>query len=37
MKREWNDPTIEPITSLAEAANSFYLSTDGFKKGSLKP
>ena len=36
MKREWNDPTIEPITSLAEAANSFFSLKDGFKKGSKK-
>ena len=36
MKREWNDPTIEPITSLAEAANSVFTLTDGSKKGSSK-
>ena len=36
MKREWTDPTIEPITSLAEAANSVFTLTDGSKKGSTK-
>ena len=35
MKTAWEDPTIEPITSLAEAANNILGGLDGIKKGSL--
>ena len=31
----WADPTIEPITSLAEAANSAFPAKDGVVKGSF--
>ena len=35
MKRDWEDPTIQPITSLAQAANSAFPATDGLTKGSF--
>ena len=37
MKRDWTDPTIEPITSLAEASYSIKSAgPDGIKGGSIK-
>ena len=32
MKRDWEDPTIQPITSLAQAAHCAFPATDGLTK-----